>query len=223
MSLLKGRKSAAPGARAKASSSSSDFPFAAPAPATAAHELWIEKYSPRTSQELAMHPKKIDEVQQWLQKADVSLQLGLPPTPRLLILSGPPGTGKSAMLRVLGAEHHYETCEWLEARADRRDEQPSSAADGGGRSELHPRAAAFATFLRDSLRTLSLCVQPVQPPAASGGSSAAPAPPTGGRRRLVILDDLAAAGQPGSLDGARDLREQQISLLQRALSCAPSF
>ena len=40
----------------------------------------------------------------WLKRADVSLQLGLPPTPRLLVLSGPPGAGKSAVLRVLAEE-----------------------------------------------------------------------------------------------------------------------
>ena len=37
------------------------------APAAVAHELWADKYAPRTSQELAMHPKKVEEVKQWLQ------------------------------------------------------------------------------------------------------------------------------------------------------------
>ena len=107
------------------------------------------------------------------------------------------------MLRVLAAEHNFETCEWLEPRADSRE---SEVSDGDpARQDKLPRAMAFARFLRDSLRTLSLCME--SGAASDAGASLPPA--AGGRRRLVILDDLAPAGQTSSM-GGRDLREEQI-------------
>jgi hypothetical protein len=77
---------------------------AAPASRSAApaeDALWVDKFAPRSAADLAVHKKKVEEVQQWLQQANVSLELGLPPASRLLVLSGPPGAGKSATLRVL--------------------------------------------------------------------------------------------------------------------------
>ena len=65
-----------------------------------------------------MHKKKVEEVRDWLKRADASLQLGLTPTPRMLVLSGPTGSGKSAMLQVLAQELQFEVCEWLEPRSE---------------------------------------------------------------------------------------------------------
>ena len=72
-----------------------DFPSAAAAATTSA-DLFTDAHAPKSSQDLAVHKKKVDEVRDWLKRADVSLQLGLPPTPRLLVLSGPPGAAARA-------------------------------------------------------------------------------------------------------------------------------
>lgn len=148
-----------------------------------------------------MHKKKVDEVRDWLRKADVSLQLGLPPTPRLLVLSGPPGTGKSAMLRVLANELHFETCEWVEPRTVAWDPPPED-------TQPHdPRIAAFAAFLRNALRTLSLCVTTSSDGAAGSGTSSSMN--HGARRRLVVLDELAVVAGYSAHETSSP-RERQI-------------
>ena len=96
-------------ARSAAAGPSSAAPAPAPPPPPQISEaLWVDKHAPRTSADLAIHKKKVEEVRDWLKLADASLQLGLPPTPRMLVLSGPTGSGKSAMLRVLADELHFE-------------------------------------------------------------------------------------------------------------------
>ena len=169
-----------------------------------------------------MHKDKVKEVHKWLETADQMLQLGLPPAKRLLILSGPPGTGKSAMLRVLAAEMGYETCEWVEPRTGGGSELPfeedAMRADDAQRAE--PRMASFATFLRNALRTLSLCIEPVGGVRSSSGMNPAPSY----RRRLVILDELAPTTAP-FLPGADGInastpREQQIAIIRESLLSA---
>ncbi|RYG57192.1 hypothetical protein EON66_00975 [archaeon] len=64
---------------------------------------WIEKYAPQTVADLAWHKKKVVELQTWMHAAlatTVSNSHGtasgmLPSTPRLLIVFGPTGAGKS--------------------------------------------------------------------------------------------------------------------------------
>ena len=145
-----------------------------------------------------MHKKKVEEVRDWLKRADASLQLGLTPTPRMLVLSGPTGSGKSAMLQVLAQELQFEVCEWLEPRSEAFNLpfQPGMEPS----APYESRMKQFATFLQSSLRTLSLCVGP-------SASNAAATPSQGMRRRLVLLDELpnTAGGGERSAELARQL------------------
>ena len=221
MSLLKGSKrpSAVPNQQRirVSSAASSSLPSAAgpslaPASTPAAAALWVDKHAPRSSGDLAVHKKKVEEVRDWLKRADASLQLGLTPTPRMLVLSGPTGSGKSAMLQVLAQELQFEVCEWLEPRSEAFNLpfQPGMEPS----APYESRMKQFATFLQSSLRTLSLCVGP-------SASNAAAAPSQGMRRRLVLLDELpnTAGGGERSAELARQLQV----LLRRALlvACFP--
>jgi cell cycle checkpoint protein len=74
--------------------------------------LWVEKFSPSTSIDLCVAPKKIKECKAWLQEATP------PPSgndSRLLVLVGSPGVGKSTMVRVLAKELGVEVHSWNES------------------------------------------------------------------------------------------------------------
>lgn len=63
--------------------------------------LWLEKYAPNRSAQVAIHVKKYAEVQSIL---DQMIHTG---SPRLVFLSGPAGSSKSTLARCLAAEHGY--------------------------------------------------------------------------------------------------------------------
>ncbi|ORX85317.1 P-loop containing nucleoside triphosphate hydrolase protein [Anaeromyces robustus] len=72
-------------------------------------QLWIDKFIPNNSSELAVHKKKIEEVRNWL---IYNIIKNKTKKPSLLILTGPTGSGKTATLRVLAEELNIEIVEW---------------------------------------------------------------------------------------------------------------
>lgn len=75
--------------------------------------LWTEKYSPHSVGDLAVHSKKIAEVRSWLEGQVLSCQtLGNRRSNRMLILTGPAGVGKTAVIRVLAKALTLEILEW---------------------------------------------------------------------------------------------------------------
>ncbi|XVF15946.1 hypothetical protein REPUB_Repub09cG0199700 [Reevesia pubescens] len=73
-------------------------------------ELWVDKYKPRTTDELAVHKKKIEEVKLWFEgrlrnpKSEVDSCV--------LIISGQTGVGKSATVNVTASQIGAQLCEW---------------------------------------------------------------------------------------------------------------
>ncbi|XP_043919818.1 cell cycle checkpoint protein RAD17 [Protopterus annectens] len=74
-------------------------------------EPWVDKYRPETQVELAVHKKKIEEVEAWLKLHSLSRQLKQGGS--LLLLTGPAGSGKTATLRVLSKELGIQVQEWV--------------------------------------------------------------------------------------------------------------
>lgn len=71
--------------------------------------LWVDKYKPTSLKDLAVHPKKIKDVAEYLLNAIYACRRAslrkknsyMPPSLRILILTGPPGSGKTAAINLL--------------------------------------------------------------------------------------------------------------------------
>ncbi|KAF4113382.1 cell cycle checkpoint protein RAD17 [Onychostoma macrolepis] len=71
-------------------------------------EPWVDMYAPQSQAELAVHKKKIEEVESWLRVAlDKSKKGGA-----ILLLTGPAGCGKTATVRVLAKDLGFQIQEW---------------------------------------------------------------------------------------------------------------
>ncbi|XP_061672090.1 cell cycle checkpoint protein RAD17 isoform X2 [Syngnathoides biaculeatus] len=69
-------------------------------------EPWVVRYTPCSKDDLAVHKKKIEEVESWLTvHADT-------PMGGLLLLTGPPGCGKTAAVQVLSRDLGLKIQEW---------------------------------------------------------------------------------------------------------------
>uniref|UniRef100_UPI0037E99B58 cell cycle checkpoint protein RAD17 n=1 Tax=Semicossyphus pulcher TaxID=241346 RepID=UPI0037E99B58 len=68
-------------------------------------EPWVDRYSPRSQAELAVHKKKIEEVENWM-RVHTNSQGGV------LLLTGPSGCGKTATVQVLCKGLGLRVQEW---------------------------------------------------------------------------------------------------------------
>lgn len=122
--------------------------------------IWADMYPPVIEQELAVHKKKVEIVRRWLTDAfeGVSLQKYR----KLLILSGPAGAGKTATLRVLSKELHFEIIEWKNTLDDVYTD-----------AEYDSLSQKFQAFMNRASGMTAL----------SGSSKSSP-------RQVVLLEDL---------------------------------
>uniref|UniRef100_A0A8C0YDZ5 RAD17 checkpoint clamp loader component n=2 Tax=Cyprinus carpio TaxID=7962 RepID=A0A8C0YDZ5_CYPCA len=72
-------------------------------------EPWVDLYAPQSQAELAVHKKKVEEVESWLRDhLDKSKKGGA-----ILLLTGPSGCGKTATVQVLAKDLGFQIQEWL--------------------------------------------------------------------------------------------------------------
>ena len=74
---------------------------------TALKEPWTDVYCPQSLEELAVHPKKIADVRNWLESV-----LNGRIYQRLLVLKGPAGAGKTTLLSLLSKQLGVSVLEW---------------------------------------------------------------------------------------------------------------
>ncbi|XP_053699063.1 cell cycle checkpoint protein RAD17-like [Sabethes cyaneus] len=70
---------------------------------------WSVELAPKTVADLAVHQKKIEELQQWLQTYE---RVKDTDPVAILLVSGPPGCGKSTAVRTIAADQGYRIAEW---------------------------------------------------------------------------------------------------------------
>uniref|UniRef100_A0A7N0ZT17 Cell cycle checkpoint protein RAD17 n=1 Tax=Kalanchoe fedtschenkoi TaxID=63787 RepID=A0A7N0ZT17_KALFE len=73
-------------------------------------QLWVDKYKPRSLDDLAVHKKKVEEVKMWFQERlrpckDVCLS-------QVLIVTGQTGIGKSSTIHMVASHFGAKVCEW---------------------------------------------------------------------------------------------------------------
>lgn len=82
-----------------------------PAPAASA-DVWAERFAPAASGDLAVHKDKVRELRDWIDLNRRHVEQGSSAGQRVLILRGPPGAGKTAMVKVAAAEARVKLIEY---------------------------------------------------------------------------------------------------------------
>ncbi|GJN94063.1 hypothetical protein Rhopal_007127-T1 [Rhodotorula paludigena] len=138
---------------------------------TSTEELWVDKYAPRDRDDLALHAKKLSDVESWFLEAFAleGRPKHLAKYRRVLVLSGPAGAGKTAALRILAKEKDVEIVEWREGtNVELAEECMAPALDFG------PDPLDLSTASSSSAPSSSRSAQPL----------------SAHTRRLILLEDL---------------------------------
>lgn len=69
---------------------------------------WTEKFAPQSIDDLAVHPKKVEEIRDWIKKWQSNEKNG-----SVLLLTGPPGSGKTATVRLIAKDLNFDVSEWI--------------------------------------------------------------------------------------------------------------
>ncbi|XP_049720953.1 cell cycle checkpoint protein RAD17 isoform X2 [Elephas maximus indicus] len=115
------------------------------------NEPWVDKYKPETQHELAVHKKKIEEVETWL-KAQV-LERQPKQGGSILLITGPPGCGKTTTLKILSKEHGIQVQEWINpVSPDFRKDDFKEIFNTESSLQLFPYQSQMAVFKEFLLR-----------------------------------------------------------------------
>ncbi|GFN94072.1 cell cycle checkpoint protein rad17-like [Plakobranchus ocellatus] len=125
--------------------------------------LWSDKYAPNSKAELAVHKRKVEEISEWLEKASAQCLKGSAAAP-VLLLTGPPGAGKTACVQVLCGELGFSVQEWSSTSSQAADQWISSenmAASEHSQVDVYQsqsQNAMFSNFLLRANKYQALCL-----------------------------------------------------------------
>ncbi|KAJ7713743.1 Rad17 cell cycle checkpoint protein-domain-containing protein [Mycena metata] len=160
--------------------------------------LWVDIYEPTTEAELAVHVRKVQDVRRWLDEAFVGGPSGkLRKYRRILALTGPAGTAKTATMRVLAREFDCEILEWRNAM-----EEGSSRFGDDGQNDTYTsdHESLFSKF--EAFLTRASTCQTIFADASDRGAKLSSSSPSSSssntnatqphkrKRQLILLEDL---------------------------------
>jgi len=157
--------------------------------ATADSELWTDKYAPTTIDALAVHHTGVDRVRSWLAESLRALQQRARSPPTVLVLTGPPGSGKTTLVRLLAAELNCTVREWSSPSAGRLDRLDGAEWRGLNRVPCEGALDHLRHFLLGSAKYTALpgLVSQAAPQGAAGGAAAAV---SGSSQQIILVDEL---------------------------------
>ncbi|KAJ3136641.1 Cell cycle checkpoint protein rad17 [Geranomyces variabilis] len=154
-------------------------------------KLWIDSYRPSCEKEIAVHTRKVADVRTWLSAAlKDSARRNRPrhSQPKVLVLSGPSGAGKTALIQMLANELRYDILEW---------NNPINSNAMNVSNENHGDSyfsliRAFQDFLASASKTPALSFES-STNALAGSSSQQPvaqAEFSENERKVILIEDL---------------------------------
>ncbi|KAI8970634.1 Rad17-domain-containing protein [Trametes punicea] len=182
--------------------------------------LWVDKYEPVTEEELAVHKRKVQDVRQWLLEALEGGPSGkLKKYRRILVLTGPAGTAKTATIRVLSKELGYEILEWQNSMDEHFTRDPDSTSADWTTVEYEGLFEKFRAFLTraSSCRPIFSSQSSTQsssqaselPPSSSSSSRASKA--LSAQQQLILLEDLPNILHPSTRASFQSSLESFVS------------
>ncbi|KAK6523471.1 Cell cycle checkpoint protein rad17 [Arthrobotrys megalospora] len=136
---------------------------------------WADKYAPTSTADLAVHKRKVDDVRNWLDSV-----FGGVSSKRLLVLSGPSGTGKTATITALANELDFDVLKW---------ENPSQHWSGGD-DIFESLNAKFEEFMGRGMGYGALPLMTESGNRSKSPSVKVEAPKDPNRRQVILLEDL---------------------------------
>ncbi|CAD7701129.1 unnamed protein product [Ostreobium quekettii] len=148
-------------------------------PGRSGKDQWAEVHAPTCVAELAVQAKKVDEVKDWLLRHAPGSAAAQ--GPRMVLLSGLPGTCKSTAIRLLAKECGYQLTEWMAPVPTLWSERQHGGPHG---LQYVSKLDSFAEFVSCS----KFPMLPLHVSAATEGSTSAA---TGkDNPKLLLVDDL---------------------------------
>jgi len=167
--------------------------------------LWAERHQPDSEADLVVTKKKVEHVREFLQST-------LGQEPRLLVLRGPPGCGKAAVLRALCRDLGFELVEWSPAaRGAPAGQAAGNGAAAGGALRAESLGDAFLRFLAQTDRYRGL-----QGSASAGAGAGAGVVAHLRRPRMTLVRDFpfTLLEARGDSDRAADFVDRFRTVLQ---------
>ncbi|TPX72282.1 hypothetical protein SpCBS45565_g00702 [Spizellomyces sp. 'palustris'] len=159
-------------------------------------QLWIDKYQPLSENELAVNNKKVSDVRAWLADALSTAdgrQRSKRQTANLLVLTGPSGAGKTAVLRTLSKEMNFDILEWSNPvntnmiKLNEDDVHADADEDRRWQAGYVSLTRQFQDFLASASKTPALTFVSSASLSAETTTIHSPSAPT---RKVILVEDL---------------------------------